>query len=164
MLMSIKPKYAYQILKGTKKYELRRRLTFVPYGTRVIVYASGYVKAIIGEFRAGRKYTMSLDLLWDLVKDHAGITKTEFDQYFKGCNSGVALEVLNPIMYKEPIFLEKIREALEDPKWCPPVSYCFIPENHPLARLVDKYAMEARREMSSKHLLKSRNIVRDSRR
>ena len=83
MLMSIRPKYAYQILSGAKKYELRRRLTFVPYGTRVIIYASGNVKAIVGEFKAGRKYTMSLNLLWDLVKDRAGVSKAEFDKYFK---------------------------------------------------------------------------------
>jgi len=50
LLMSIKPKYAYKILRGEKKFELRKKCDKIDYGTRVIIYASSKVKAIIVGF------------------------------------------------------------------------------------------------------------------
>ncbi len=53
-LISIRPVYAYQIFRGTKRYELRRGVAGqIPEGAVMVVYASGNVRAIIGEFRVG---------------------------------------------------------------------------------------------------------------
>jgi len=134
--MSIKPKYAYKILRGEKKFELRKRGDGIDHGTRVIIYASSKVKAIIGEFNVGKIYKKPIENLWNLVKDHAGITKEEFDNYFKKYDYGYAIEVLDPITYDNPISLETIREELNEPKWNPPVSYCRIDEKHLLISII----------------------------
>jgi predicted transcriptional regulator len=140
--MSIKPKYAYKILKGEKKYELRKKFDKINYGTKVIIYATSKVKAIIGEFKAGKIYKMPVKDLWNFVKDHAGITKEEFDNYFKGSEYGYAMEVLDPITYDTPIPLTTIREELNEPKWMPPFSYYHIDERHPLVSIIAKYKEE----------------------
>ncbi|MHA1582162.1 MAG: ASCH domain-containing protein [Candidatus Baldrarchaeia archaeon] len=142
LLMSIKPKYAYKILRGEKKFELRKKCDKIDYGTRVIIYASSKVKTIIGEFKVGKIYKMPVKNLWNFVKDQAGITKEEFDSYFKGVEYGYAMEVLEPKTYNNPIPLETIREELNEPKWMPPLSYCYIDKKHPLIFIITKYNKE----------------------
>ena len=139
LLMSIKPKYAYKILKGNKKYELRKKCDGINYGTKVIIYATSKVKAIVGEFKVGKVYKMKVKELWNFVKDHAGVTKEEFDNYFKRSEYGYAIEILDPITYSTPLPLATIREELNEPKWMPPFSYCRINEDSPLFSIITKH-------------------------
>ena len=64
-LMSIKPKFAFEIFSGKKKYELRRWIGVpVSSGSIIVVYVSGSVRAIMGEFKVGRVIEGDAKYLW----------------------------------------------------------------------------------------------------
>lgn len=65
VLLSIKPEFAYKILSGEKKFEYRRRIFRQTDVTSVLVYASGPVRSVIGEFQIGQIITEAPDLVWD---------------------------------------------------------------------------------------------------
>ncbi|MGQ4833047.1 MAG: ASCH domain-containing protein [Candidatus Asgardarchaeia archaeon] len=123
-LMSIKPKYAKLILEGKKKYELRKKVPYLPPRTRVVIYASGRTKAIVGEFRVGKVIYLPKRELWTLVKNNGGVTEEEFHLYFQGYRYGYAIEILNPKEYRRKVTLNEIREYLGD--FRPPVNFMRI--------------------------------------
>jgi predicted transcriptional regulator len=93
VLMSIRPRFAEAILCGDKSVELRRRRPSFSAGTKVLVYASSPVRRVIGWFEVGDVITASPRELWVQVKDCAGVSRQEFDDYFVGCDVAYALVV-----------------------------------------------------------------------
>jgi len=100
------------IYNGSKDWEFRR--AFYPdHATvvnnseaKVFIYETAPVKKITGwmtidnyiaplmrhvfpEFNRG----ITIDDMWDYVKDKAGITRQEFDKYYKGCKLPVAWHI-----------------------------------------------------------------------
>jgi predicted transcriptional regulator len=128
ILLSIKPKYAEDILSGLKEYELRKGVLFKT-GARVVLYASRPIKAIIGEFTAGRIYTGRAEEVVELVRTTRPRGVTEEDiLYIVGRKCRVsAVEVTNPLRYRRVIPLSELRKAgLRNP----PRSYIVLrPEN-----------------------------------
>jgi predicted transcriptional regulator len=137
-LMSIRPKYAKAIFLGIKKYELRR-LSGVPpvdEGSIIVVYVSGNVKSIIGEFRAGKVYKASPEIIWSMTKGpEKGIEEDAWD-YIKGAKKAMAIEVKDPKLYPRPVSLEEVRRII--PGWMPPMSYRQIEEGDPILELIIK--------------------------
>ncbi len=135
-LISIKPHYAYQIFRGTKKYELRRGVSGqIPEGAVMIVYASGNVRAIVGEFRVGRVIRGDASKVWDhVVRDRSSGIGGDAWRYIRGSNRAMALEVLEPKMYPRRVTLEEIRRII--PGWNPPLSYKLLREGEPLYELI----------------------------
>ncbi len=135
-LISIKPHYAYQIFRGTKKYELRRGVSGqIPEGAVMIVYASGHVRAIIGEFRVGRVIHGNASEVWDhVVRDRSSGIGGDAWRYIRGSSRAMALEVLEPRMYPRRVTLEEIRRII--PGWNPPLSYKLLREGEPLYELI----------------------------
>ncbi|WP_448577133.1 DNA-binding protein [Thermosphaera sp.] len=135
-LFSIKPVYAYRVFTGVKKYELRRYMGFeVRRGDRIILYVSGRVKSLMGEFTAGRVITGSPEEVWrKLSRIHdSGVGEGDF-KYIKGSRQAMAIEVLNPIVYPTPIDIETLRRILPD--FNPPLSMRMLDENDPLIKLI----------------------------
>lgn len=137
-LMSIKPKFAYRIFSGIKKFELRRwfGLRLEPYSL-VFVYASGRIQALIGEFRAGRVYYGPPSRIIDIIDSipSSGIYR-EDKSYIIGSEKALAIEVLNPKLYKVSIKLDELRLII--PGFKPPLSFRELSPYEPLYRLVIK--------------------------
>lgn len=135
ILMSIRPRFAERILKGIKKFELRRYIFPIPERSRIIVYASSPIKAIIGEFEAGRVFKASPETVWQFVNTFpdSGIEDEDW-KYIKGARYALAIEVVNPVYYEEPIPLEVIRKYI--PSFAPPMSYQIVRPGTPLAQLL----------------------------
>lgn len=137
-LISIRPVYAYQIFRATKRFELRRNVIGrIPEGSVMIVYASGNVRAIIGEFTVGKVIEGTAEQVWRQVlseKNH-GIRGDAW-RYIKGAEKAMALEVVNPVLYPRKVTLEEIRRII--PGWNPPLSYKALREGEPLYELVVK--------------------------
>lgn len=123
-LMSIKPMYAKQIFEKTKKFEFRKKIPNIQYNTRIIVYASGRIQAIIGEFRVGDIYFLKIPELWSLAQKGGGISKDYFMHYFRGYKYGYAIEILSPIAYPKKLSLREIREYI--PNFNPPINFIRI--------------------------------------
>ncbi|MEB3844060.1 MAG: DNA-binding protein [Desulfurococcales archaeon] len=122
-LMSIRPQYSRLIFAGVKKYELRKIAGAPPIeeGSLIIVYSSGKVKSIVGEFTAGRIIMGTPERVWEAVhKPGTGIREDAWP-YLKGGRKAMAIEVRNPRLYKRPVTLEELRRII--PGWMPPFSY-----------------------------------------
>jgi len=137
-LMSIRPKFAYQIFTGKKKFELRRSIGVeIEPGSKIILYVSGKVKAILGEFTVGRIIEGSAETVWKTIKQFGDVGIDADDwPYIKGARRALAIEVVNPIVYNRPIRLDEIRRVI--PGFMPPLSYRVLYEGEPLYELLIK--------------------------
>ncbi|MGC8910223.1 MAG: DNA-binding protein [Fervidicoccaceae archaeon] len=122
-LFSIRPEYAQAIFEGKKKFELRRgRGAGLEEGGIAVVYVSGRIKEIRGEFTIGRLRIGTPQEIWRYVKrkNPGGITPESW-MFIKGSRSSVAIEIMNPRLYKVFLSLREIRRIYPD--WSPPMGY-----------------------------------------
>ena len=123
VIISIKPKYALAIIKGKKRIEFRKRKPNIEAGTRCYIYATAPYKMIIGYVVYWGCIIRQKDKLWDKVQSIAGITKEEFDAYYKKQELAygwifMAYKAMNPF----PIEVFDLKR--------PPQSYQFINNIH----------------------------------
>lgn len=107
ILLSIKPKYAEMILSGEKIWEFRKKIPKQPMD-RVFIYATKPIGLVIGSFEA--RDILSLPVYhftrsWEIIGVGAGISKEEFQRYFRRCKVGYAIETKNPIRFETPMTL-----------------------------------------------------------
>lgn len=121
ILLSIKPEFASRIFDGSKRYEYRRVLFKRGDIDTVLVYASSPIRKVIGEFRINAVLSDRPTQLWNKTKDHAGISKRRFLEYFADKEIGYAIEVKNPQEYDVPLQIE------DDFGVSPPQSFVYLP-------------------------------------
>ena len=119
VLLSIKPKYANQILKGNKRYEFRKSVFKNRNLDVVYIYSSSPVKRIVGAFSIKKIIEKHPEQLWNEFKDFSGVDEADFFCYFRGKEKGFAIEigdveVFDPINPKDVI-----------PGFVPPQSFCY---------------------------------------
>ena len=144
-LMSIKPQYARAIFSGRKKFELRKLVGVPPIeeGSIIVVYSSGKVKAIIGEFRAGRVLIATPERVWASVsRPGTGIGEDAW-AYVRGARRAMAIEVRDPVLYPRPVTLEEIRRII--PGWMPPFSFRRLEEGDRILELLIRRLRESLR-------------------
>ncbi len=120
VLLSIKPEFALKIFDGSKRYEYRRAIFKKPEVSEVIVYASNPIKRVIGEFKIGEILHDEPQVLWEKTRDHAGITKKKFLEYFGERTKGYAIKIDETRMYSTPISLKELMVL------CPPQSFMYL--------------------------------------
>ncbi len=136
--MSIKPKFAYQIFTGKKKFELRRYVGVdIKEGSKIILYVSGNVRAIMGEFTVGRVIKGSALYVWNKALEYGDVGLDEDDwPYIKGSKIALAIEVREPKVYRRSLILSEIRKII--PNFMPPLSYRVLYMNEPLHMIIEK--------------------------
>jgi predicted transcriptional regulator len=102
VMLSIHPKYAESILSGTKRHEYRRHM-WREEVRRVFIYACAPVSAVVGEFTALSIVGSMPDVLWAQTGRYGGITKPEFDAYFRDSNQGFSVRIGTVKRYDEPL-------------------------------------------------------------
>ena len=122
VLMSIKTKYTNKILDKIKLYELRKKPLRDEVDT-VIIYSSGKVKKIVGEFKIDKIIKDSPDNIWNLGEEVLGINKKSFYEYFKHSEFAYAIKIKDVIKYDILKDLKDfgIKKA--------PQSFCYIKED-----------------------------------
>jgi len=132
LLISIKPEYANKIFEErTKQVELRRVRTRVKTGDIVFVYVSSPEKTFLGFFEVDCVIEKSaskneLKELWEQVKDHAGIKRQEFYEYYKGASVAVGIYFINAKKFENPIALNRLKDKIS--YLHPPQSYRYLNE------------------------------------
>lgn len=101
-LLSIKPEFVEKIFSGEKLYEYRKVL-FKKNVRKIVVYCTKPVGMIVGEFDVDYILEDSPELIWDKTKDHSGITKEFYDEYFIGKNKAFAINISRKTLYPKPI-------------------------------------------------------------
>ena len=105
-IISIKPKYAEQILNGTKQFEYRKTSIKQPVSS-VLLYATYPIHKVIGEFTFSHIISTTPEELWQQTQHAAGLTKDDFDHYFSSRKVAHALVITSVTRYPQPLELEK---------------------------------------------------------
>lgn len=136
--MPIKPKFAYRIFTGVKKYDLRKLFESRPVvkrGDRVVLYVSGRVKAFMGEYTVGEVLVGTPDYVVRFLSRNpaAGLGEEDFE-YIKGSPLALAMKVVEPILYRKPVELKTILKILPD--FNPPLRLQKIDDYEPVLVMV----------------------------
>lgn len=124
VLISIRPKYAKLIFTGQKTIELRRVMPNVNEGDLIVVYVSSPVKQVWGTFEVSAIIEEPIDVLWQKVKNQAGISYTEYIDYFSGVDHGFGLVIQKAKVKANPISLSDLR--MQWSGFIPPQSYRYL--------------------------------------
>ena len=125
LLLSIHPRHVDAILSGGKKVELRRRKPSVENGPGLI-YATTPKKELAATFDIQGVTRTPLHLLWQMVRDVACVTRKEFDAYFDGLETGVAIRLGKVEPLHAPISLKALRTHW--PGFQPPQGFRYLDE------------------------------------
>jgi predicted transcriptional regulator len=110
MLISVYPRFASAILSGDKHVELRRVRPRLSAGGLVVLYATSPVKQILGTARLKTILEATPNQLWAEVGAVAGVTRSEFNDYFSGRPQAFGLNLVGVRRLPEPLSLPVLRE------------------------------------------------------
>jgi len=108
-IISIHPRHANAILDGAKTIELRRRIPALSIGTRLWIYATRPVGAVIGMATVERIVRGDPQEIWLEFGDQAGIDRIDFDAYFDGAEEAVGLLLVDVRRNAEHVEIEQLR-------------------------------------------------------
>lgn len=122
-ILSIRPQYSEKILAGKKTVELRRRFPLSTVkGTKVFIYSTSPVRAIVGSAEIADVIKLPIKTIWSKYSKCAFIKKQDFESYFQGLSEGVALELKNARTFDKPIDLVELRTRFN---FTPPQSFIY---------------------------------------
>ena len=130
LLLSIHPRYVDLILSGEKTVELRRRQPRIKTG-QGLIYATAPRMQLSATFQISRVQVGPLELLWQLVRDRAGVSRAKFDSYFQGLTVGVGIEI-GRVQEFGPYSLAELRSAWDG--FHPPQGFRYV-DSSDVARL-----------------------------
>jgi predicted transcriptional regulator len=125
LLLSIKPQFVQKILDNQKTIELRKSKPQLNVGDFILVYASSPAKSLVGWFEVEEIIYEKIQVLWNKVKDNAGVSKKEFDDYYQKSSFGVGIRIRDKRTCK--LSLEEIRKTWI--KFRPPQSFHYLKED-----------------------------------
>lgn len=92
LLLSIKPEYVEKILKGTKKFEYRKRLAKEDVSI-IYIYSTSPAMKVVASVQIIGRLSASPTALWEKTKLMAGISRAKYRDYFHGCKIAYAYEL-----------------------------------------------------------------------
>ena len=116
--------FTRKIFAGTKTVELRRVRPNVTPGEHVLIYSSSPEMALLGSARVEEILCDAPGNLWNRVKDEAGVSRKEYDDYFSGASVAIGFRLGDVQPLVRPIPLHELRR-----KWPwlrPPQSYRYV--------------------------------------
>ena len=108
-IISIHPHYADAILSGKKTIELRRRIPSIEIGTRLWIYATRPLGAVVGSAVVSNLLRGTPREIWRLCKADVSIARKDYDEYFEGAKTAIGI-VLTDVIRRQPIMIEQLRE------------------------------------------------------
>lgn len=108
-LISIRPGYAEAIFTGSKTVELRRRIPPITKGTRLWIYVTKPVGAVLGVAEVKEIVAGTPAEIWERCNGNTGIDRSEFDRYFDASVSAFGLILAN-VRKGLPASMETLKE------------------------------------------------------
>lgn len=124
LLLSIQSKYAAKIFKGEKRVELRRVRPRLEKGDYVFVYVPSPRKALVGTFEVEKVIEAIPQDLWEDVKNDAGMTQEEFQNYYSDKPLGFGIFLSKSNSFSRPLRLDALRRMW--PQFQPPQGYRYL--------------------------------------
>lgn len=123
LLMSLHPRYASAILDGRKSVELRRQRVAVPPGTKVILYATSPVMALVGTATVTAVQVGTPSEIWKAHREHGAISRRDYLAYMEGAEQASALLLDAARPFSDPVPLTHLRTG---GSFHPPQSYRYV--------------------------------------
>lgn len=101
MLLSINPRHVENILNGTTRFEFRKVKSRREVRC-IVIYCTAPVGHVIGEVEVLGTLDGNPAEVWERTRQHSGITKQFFDEYFAGRERAVAYELGEVSVYERP--------------------------------------------------------------
>lgn len=137
IILSIQPKHAAKIFSGSKKVELRRiRPKYLSKGGLALIYVTSPEKCLAGAFKVTRIIEQPLEDLWKIVRKKAGVTYSEFRQYYDGVSRGTGIFFQRVWSFPQPLSLQDLRDELV--RFLPPQAFRYARIHELLAPSVAK--------------------------
>lgn len=108
-IISIHPRYAHAILDGVKTIELRRRIPSISIGTRLWIYATRPVGAVIGIATVERIVRGEPEQIWVEFGHQAAIERPDYDAYFEGAQEAIGIVLAQVQRNAEQVEIERLR-------------------------------------------------------
>jgi predicted transcriptional regulator len=124
LFISIRPTFANKILSGVKTIELRRVRPSIAPGDTVLIYSTSPVMALLGSAKVDEILSGTPRKIWGQVKEHAGVSCEEFNEYFSGAAIAIGIRLCAIQRLSEPISLRELRKRW--PWLRPPQSYRYV--------------------------------------
>ena len=121
VILSIKPCFCASIFKGLKLYEYRKKVFKHSDVDKVYIYASKPISKIVGYFTIKRIIDDVPSMIWNMTHEHGGISKKQFNDYFKGCNMAHAIEIDKVVKLDTPIDPKEVIKNFTAPQ-----NYCYL--------------------------------------
>ena len=103
-LLSLHPKHADAIIKGTKKVEFRKR-PLAPDITCVVIYATSPVGRVVAVFSIKEQVIGTPQRLWRTYRGEAGGSRAQFLAYYDGRSEGFGIRIGKIVSLAEPLSL-----------------------------------------------------------
>ena len=101
IIISINPEHVNNIINGTKKYEYRTKAAKKDVN-KLIIYETMPIKKVVAEAEIVEVLVLDPNALWEKTKEHSGITKNFFDEYFKDRKVAYAYKLGKIKAYDKP--------------------------------------------------------------
>ena len=124
LLLSIRPQFSEKIFSGEKSTELRRLRPAVGAGDLVLVYTSAPSCEMTGAFLVRTVDCGTPETLWNTVRGTCGLTRREYDDYYRGSNRAYAIGIERAWRLDSPLKLARIRHR--SVRFHPPQSYRYL--------------------------------------
>lgn len=134
-LLAVQPKYAAQLMDGTKRVEFRKTKFKKDVGT-VYVYASSPIKQVVGYFEVKELVEDTPDGLWDQFNAVGGIEEVAYRAYYGNAEQGVAIVVGQVQKFSDPMDLNEFTGNST-----PPQSFIYL-DSETLAHPVKQPALD----------------------
>ena len=112
-IISIHPRHAHAILDGAKTVELRRRIPSVSIGTRLWIYATRPLGAVIGTATVERIVRGEPQEIWLKFGHQTGIERPEYEAYFDGAREAIGLILSKAQRSLRHVAIEDLRDLRE---------------------------------------------------
>ena len=109
-IISIHPRHAHAILDGAKTIELRRRIPSVSIGTRLWIYATRPLGAVIGTATVERIVRGKPEEIWLQFGHRTGIERPEYEAYFDGAQQAIGLILTEAQRSLRHVAIEDLRD------------------------------------------------------
>lgn len=114
IILSIHPNHIKRIFTGEKMYEYRK---YLPEGIKyIIVYATAPIKLVVAIIEIEKIIKGDIEKVWRTTHEHAGITKSFYQQYFDKHQTAYAAKFKSVYKIKTPVSLFYIGSNIHAPQ------------------------------------------------
>lgn len=98
IVLPISAKYAHGILVGDKLYEYRRRIPSRPV-SQIVIYETAPMSRVVGTVDVCGVLEGEPGELYEMTSYGSGISRGDYDEYFRGCKKAYAFELGAHVMF-----------------------------------------------------------------